>query len=821
MSIELKQLVSSINPERTVLLFGSGSSIPSNGPSVNTLIESYADRFKLPSDGFSLSEITQLAQTKSNSRKQVIEELRRHCIGLKPTGGLRNLPQYDWKAIYTTNYDTLIEQAYEMRGKNVKVVSSDFDFTADSKLFDQTVFKIHGTIEKDECDGNLSQIILTENDYTKTSAYREQIWDRLRADLIATDLVIIGHSLADIHIKDIITRAISLNNKAGGTGRVWLLMYSADENRAALYEQQGLSVCFGGIDQYFAEMAKTGLAITIPPQDGDDPLDTVTALRPLVTEIDHAVTSTPDFSSMFNGWPASYADVHAGFTFRRSVSDDIIQYLQEEYSLCATLLGASGVGKTTAMKQVLLSAKGKGWRCWEHKSSEGLDYSLWEQVAQRLRQKQDIGVLFVDDAHSHLPAINDLIDTLAITNNGHLKVVLASTRNHWSPRIKSGNLFRHGKFFQLSTLTDREIEMLLDLIDRVPDVKRLVEQDFVGFDRTARRRRLVVRSQKDMFVCLKNIFATDAFDTIILRDYASLALPHQEVFKHIAAMETAGVQVHRQLVIRILNIPSQQIEGILDGLTDIVHEKEVSPKLGIFAWHCRHQVIAGIISKYKFQESARLVKLFEDVIDNINPTYDMEIRSLKELCNTDTGIRRISDLGTQNRLLAKMISRAPGERVPRHRLIRNLIEMRAFQKAQTEIRLFEKDFGKEGPVHRYSIRLLTARAVHTDGILLEDRIAMLEEAHILAVQGSTKYASNPHVLSAYAEVGIEYYKLTGVLTYFDEAMSHLKEAEERLGDPQITSIIGRYTRRLNGSWAEAADPNFEDSEAEDSEAILD
>ena len=31
--------------------------------------------------------------------------------------------------------------------------------------------------------------------------------------------------------------------------------------------------------------------------------------------------------------------------------------------------------------------------------------------------------------------------------------------------------------------------------------------------------------------------------------------------------------------------------------------------------------------------------------------------------------------------------------MPRHRLIRNLIKMDAFEKAETEIRIFEKDFG--------------------------------------------------------------------------------------------------------------------------------
>lgn len=108
-------MIGELDPSRTVLLFGSGSSIPSGGPSVGTLIKAFADGFDLPEEGFSLSEITQLAETKSKSRRKVIELLRQHCQKLKPTGGLRNLPLYNWRSIYTTNYDNLIEQCYDLR----------------------------------------------------------------------------------------------------------------------------------------------------------------------------------------------------------------------------------------------------------------------------------------------------------------------------------------------------------------------------------------------------------------------------------------------------------------------------------------------------------------------------------------------------------------------------------------------------------------------------------------------------------------------------------------------------------------------------------
>ena len=114
-----------------------------------------------------------------------------------------------------------------------------------------------------------------------------------------------------------------------------------------------------------------------------------------------------------------------------------------------------------------------------------------------------------------------------------------------------------------------------------------------------------------------------------------------------------------------------------------------------------HPVINQIITDFKFKEPDKVINLFEKVIENINPIYDIEIRSIRELCNLDYGIARIPDKRTQNRLLRQMISVAPGERVPRHRLIRNLIDMGESDPAETEIRVFEKDFNRDGPVARF------------------------------------------------------------------------------------------------------------------------
>lgn len=292
-----------------------------------------------------------------------------------------------------------------------------------------------------------------------------------------------------------------------------------------------------------------------------------------------------------------------------------------------------------------------------------------------------------------------------------------------------------------------------------------------------------------------------------MREYANLKKEHQEIYKIVAAMESSGIRVHRQLIIRLLGINAAHINESLMNLTDIIHEYDITPKEGIYGWKGRHSVIVSLLTKYKYPDNSLFIELFDRVIDAISPTYSIEIRTIRELCNIESGLPRISDKSIQNRLLRKMMSIAPGERVPRHRLIRNLIEMGEFEKAESEIRIFETDFGRDAPITRYKINILIGRALNSPGILEEDRVAILFQARDSAKSAILKYPDNKLILSAYCEVGVQIYKKTNDYSIFDDAMKEIKKAESRIGDPDISAIINRYERIISGQATHTIETN--------------
>jgi len=808
-SIPLSSMVNRIDPKNTVLFFGAGSSIPSGAPSVQKIITHISNELSIDLNGYSLREVASIAEYKYG-RLALIKSLRKLFQIPTVTGSLLNLPLYNWKNIYTTNFDNLIEQSYSRKEVSLTVYSSNFDFVAQSVPESIKLFKLHGTIEKDVCDGFNGRIVISESDYDYTIDYREALYDAFKHDLNGSNLVIIGYSLSDDGIKDIVNRAIDINSKAYSPFTINLVLYHRDEDRASLFERRGIRVAFGGVDDFFVEIARSITPIARTYSFSLNPLDVAPSLNSITFDVDHEVRCIEkNVNAMYQGCAASYSDINAQLTFQRTILDDFVVSVKSEL-LCMTVLGPSGIGKTTFSRHALLRLYQEGIYCWEHKKDHTLQYEMWRNVAKELRLNNKQGVLFVDDAHLHLFELNNLIDLLVTDDNYFLKIILTSSRNQWYPRIKTPNIYKRGNNFVLNKLDEAEVENLLNLVETSPEIRNLVEQNFVGFSRLERKRRLVTKCESDTFVCLKNIFASEKFDDIVLREYAELDQQYREVYRIVSAMEDAGVQVHRQLIIRLLGIPAPDVQSCLENLKDIVYEYTVSEREGIYGWRGRHPVITQIITSYKMSDDKEYFALIENVIDNIIPTYDIEIRTIKQLCGFESGIGRFTDKNMRSKLFRKLISIAPGERLPRHRLIRNLIDLNEFDKAETEIRLFENDFRIDGPVSRYKIILMLARAQNSIGILDEDRIVILEKAKDQALLAIEKYPDNKFVLKTYCEVGYEYYKLTGNIEYFKDAMSKLRDAEERISDPEITSILIMFERRIAGIEFSENSPSHEE-----------
>ncbi len=796
MPIDLVTLCREITPQRTAILFGAGSSVPSGGIVGSALAKQICEKFGLEYDSsLSLAEIGTLAELKVG-RRDLISLVQKMYDGLRPTRGLLNLPLYDWKDIFTTNYDDLIEQVYAITRKDLPVYSSNFDFNDDASSSLTSLFKLHGTLQNDRAFGHRSSMVLTTDDYELASEYRELIFDRLLHETSRHNVLVIGHSLADPDLNAILAEAARRKKSAGASGKLYALIYSQDHNRATLLEQRGYSVCFAGLDEFFAALHQEGPAARIVHVDPGDILGHAPHLRASTIDVNHAIDhQAPNVQSVFNGAAATYGDIRGDLAFKRDQAITVENQLVAQDKAVAYILGPAGFGKTSLCRLVLTALARRGFLCWEHMSDYKLDALGWVAIARRCQSEKVKAVLFVDDAHMNIRAMDGIVEAVAAMDNSYFRLLLTSTPAHWHPRSKTPSLYKIGVMHQMHRLSLSEINSLLDLFERKHEIAALVEASFAGFTRQEKLRRLVARCRADMFVCMKNIFSFELLDDIILRDYATIQSDLQDVYRTVAAMEASNIRVHRQLVIRTLGIEAHMVQQVLDRLTGIITESDVDVANGIYAWHGRHQVISEIILKHKYSGQDELYKLYELVVDNINPSYEIERLTVNELCDIQYGIGRLQDRQRQNYLFRKLISVAPSQRPPRHRLIYNLIKSSEFEPAANEIRIYEKELRVDAPIIRYKAMLFVERARMVEGIMAEDRVAILRDAAHLIDRAMERYFADRGLHSIACEIGLEVAKLSGNWEIHDAAVERLRRAEAEYQDPQMTRLLSKVQTR--------------------------
>ncbi|WP_437997816.1 SIR2 family protein [Sorangium sp. So ce185] len=792
--LSLDELVEALKAERTVLFLGAGASVPSGAPTgvqlARHLQQTLAKGESISDDLMELSGILE----RRYGREPLVHEVREKLKNLQPTGGLLAIPEYNWARIYTTNFDRLIESAYKRCNKRLVVIRSNYDYGKSDSISDVELLKIHGCVSQDIVDGSKSRLVLSEQDYDEYSDYREALFKRLEFDLVSKDILFIGYSLRDPHLRRDVKDAARINRARGATGRIFVLIYQRDDDRAGLLENQGLRVAYGGIDDFMNAMAsKSPSKLSIVTESGNALLSPT--LRSVTFDVSEMEKREPNVAALFNGSAATYADIAHGFTFERAIEEIARQhFLSGKDSV--SIIGVGGVGKTTAARRIAISMMRDGLLVWEHNGHFPLRANEWISVAAELSKQSRRGLLVVDDSPRFQADINNIVDGIAPMDPPGLQVLTTAEKSAWLPRKKSPRIFSRGAIINLYLLELSDIRRMVSLLADKPEIRRLVGMSFSTLSSKAQIERLRSRCSADMYVSLKHVFGSEALDTIILREFSSLRDDLKDVYRAVAALEAAGARIHRQLIIRLLGIQADEISGILSLLEGIVDEYDIKPSDGLYGWRTRHEVIAQTLTRYKYSDQTEFIKLLNDVVDELNPAVHLERDTIVHLCNAELGIKRISNAVERMHIYRKLIAKAPNERVPRHRLVRELMDTGAFDDAETEIRLAVDVVGPDSPLQRYRARLYLERAKNTAGLMVEDRRVLIEEAHRIAEDSVRRFPDDKYAYYVFEDIGWAAYESSSDGKYLDEAIDRLRVGYERTLDPDLEERL----RRLRGRW---------------------
>ncbi|MET4703391.1 SIR2 family protein [Frigoribacterium sp. UYMn621] len=810
--MNVDDLANAVVPSRTTLLFGAGASIPSGGPSGSQLARTIAKLLSPEPEGDDLAEIGQIVENRKG-RAALVAAVRKTLEGIAPTAGLLALPDFDWLSIYTTNFDTLVEQAYQAKARGLEVYRSNFDVThpRDGRT---PLYKIHGCVTQDVADGHKSRMLITESDYDDFEQYRQTLFNSLVQDMFTSDTVIVGQSLSDRHLKDLAKRVVGLRPQGVAT-RVFLMVHDYSADRAELYTRLGIEVVHGALDDLLRALMRAGKTAQSVAYSTSTDAGILTSELVLSTiDVHHAAGLTPNVARLFNGAPATYADVRGGFTISRVAQYRLEEAFKGARGFFIVLEGARGVGKTSLARALMLALSDRGLACWEHQSDQAFSVDSWLGVESRLRLSGSEGVLLVDDCSRHLAQVNRLVDKLSALDRPHLRVVVTADAAKWKVSVKSQGFFSRGTLLRLSVLERGDLDEMVGLVDRRPEIKALVEQSFLALGRAERVSRLRDKCSAEMFVCLKNIFANDSLDDILLQEYFSLAPEPQDVYRYVAAVQALGGHVHRQLIMRVLGISATGLDSLLGQLEGIVFEQVIDTRQGIYGWQTRHDVIASIIAKLKFADQAELEQLLLNLIDGLNPSVRLELETAIAIATEEGGIQRITNFDTQVSLYRRLINTIPAHKTPRRRLVRLYLDKDLLPEATQEILSSERAVGQDPVLMRYKGQVGLRKAEGMKQVEESDRKAMLLDAENIIRRCIDKYGRDLYSYVTLGQIGLALARRFGDFRAADDAIEYLIEYEVVNGDPQIQQRrreLQDSLRRFETPWDGVSAIELEDA----------
>jgi len=202
-----ERVIKLIREEKVSLFIGAGFSYEAQAPSVRMLCDAILSQFDndqqreehkneyLPDiANFYVEDIC------SGSRNSLIDLLQKQFAftpaKMDDHQVLAKIPHFH--NIFTTNYDTLLEDSFE--SSDCQVIRKDADCAYIDEAKPVRVFKIHGDFV------NQDFVVITSNDYKEffNNRTNPQMWDVVKHDFLTKHILFIGYSLEDDNILQLI-----------------------------------------------------------------------------------------------------------------------------------------------------------------------------------------------------------------------------------------------------------------------------------------------------------------------------------------------------------------------------------------------------------------------------------------------------------------------------------------------------------------------------------------------------------------------------------------------------------------------------------------
>lgn len=204
-----KKYLEALKEDTAAIFAGAGLSVSCGFVNWKELLRNIADEIELNIDKETdLIAVAQYHRNKYKTRsvlnQAIITEFTKNA---EITETLKILSRLPIKNFWTTNYDTLIEEALEKNGKKIDVKITPANLAVNVPKRDAIIYKMHGDISSPE------KAVITKDDYETYNIERQLFTTALQGDLISKTFLFIGFSFNDPNLDYILSRIRILLNE--------------------------------------------------------------------------------------------------------------------------------------------------------------------------------------------------------------------------------------------------------------------------------------------------------------------------------------------------------------------------------------------------------------------------------------------------------------------------------------------------------------------------------------------------------------------------------------------------------------------------------
>jgi tetratricopeptide (TPR) repeat protein len=637
-----KYLLDQIREGNVVLFLGSGSSVGAVHPQhekipigqqlSNLIAEKFLDKAYLDQP---LQYVAELAINESDlfTVQKFISDIFRT---FKPSHFHKLIPTFSWKSIITTNYDLLIEDAYDSvqnPPQELAIFVKDGERVRDKITSPRSLpyYKIHGSI--DHINDLSLPLILTPEQFITHKENRERLFSRILELGRDYTFLFIGFGFADYDIRLML---LELEKLKEGKPRSYMVGPYIKDEETRLWDKRKVTSIKCTLEDFLTELDrnldKTFRAISIARPRNLLPIHSkfvvdLESLKPSenfqsfiendVDFINTALTApTTDPKAFYKGYFENWSPILGDLDVRRTIIDGILSeaILSDTHNTAVSqnlflIKGYAGSGKSVVLKRLAWDAGTTFEKlCLVYKPNVFLKY---EPLAELFNYCKERIYLFIDNAFANSDGIQNLLYR-AKKDRVPLTVITTERINVWNSDCEDLQSLVTQEY-QLRYLNDKEIVGLIDLLEKHNSLNNLRTKSLIE-----RIEAFAEQAGRELLVALYEATSGKPFAQIIKDEYESISNETaRSLYLTVSILHRLGAETRAGFISRVHGIAFNEFkEKLFKPLEFIVFDRR-DYRIGDYVYLTRHKHIAEII--------------FEEVLVDAQDRFDEYLRIIQHL----------------------------------------------------------------------------------------------------------------------------------------------------------------------------------------------